>query len=526
VVPLLRDEFEECRETMLRRLFRSDIAVLVYIALAGFAIHLFVNLQGGYGLFRDEFYYLACADHLAFGYVDHPPLSIALLAISRFLLGDSLFAIRILPAIAGAFTVFFTGMIVREIGGRRFAQVLASLTVLAVPYYLAFNGFYSMNAFDLLIWTLAFYLIARILSTGNPKLWLWFGVLAGLGMQNKISVLFLGFGLLIGLLLTPQRKNLASKYFWAGALLALLLFIPHIIWQIVNGWPTLEFISNAQKYKISDFTVLGFFVEQIIGLNPLLLPVWGIGLLFLLFGKNVRKYRLFGLMYLAIFAALVLQRSKPYYLMPCYPILFAAGAVFWEGLTLRHRLAWLKPVMLSLVVAAGMLTAPMALPILPVKAYIEYAAALGLQPRVGERHQMGELPQYFADMHGWENMVATIAAVYHSLSDEEKAKTAIFVGNYGEAGAIDYYRHKYDLPRAISGHNAYWYWGPRGATGEIVIYLGGSKEELERYFHQVEQVDTVICQYCMPYENNLPVFICRGLRVPLKELWPQVKHFE
>lgn len=508
---------------MWRDSFRTDIAILVCLALVKFLIHFLVNLGGGYGIFRDEFYYLACADHLAFGYVDHPPLSILLLAVSRFLLGDSLLAIRILPAMAGAFTVFLTGVIIRQMGGGSFAQVLGALTVLAVPYYLGFNGLYSMNAFDLLIWILAFYIITRILNTGNPKLWLWLGIVFGLGLQNKISILLVGFGLIVALLLTHQRKHLTSKYFWTSGILAFLIFLPHLIWQISTSWPTLEFMSNAQRYKIADFTPLRFFVEQIIGLNPVLFPVWAGGLPFLLFGRRARKYLIFGLMYLVIFAALVFQKSKPYYLMPYYPILFAVGAVFWESFILNRRWFWLKPGVLAIVVIAGILTAPLALPILPVETYIRYSRTLGLQPGAGERHEMGQLPQHFADMHGWENMVATIAGVYHILSVEEKAKASIFVSNYGEAGAIDYYRNKYRLPRAICGHNAYWHWGPRGAPGQIVIRLGGTKEDLERYFDDVQQMDVVKCQYCMPYENNLPVFLCKGFRTTLEELWPRLK---
>ncbi|MFQ5868826.1 MAG: ArnT family glycosyltransferase [Candidatus Zixiibacteriota bacterium] len=504
---------------------RSDFSILVYLALLKFLLHFLVNLRGGYGIFRDEFYYLACADHLAFGYVDHPPLSILLLAINRFILGDSLLAIRLLPAVAGAVVVLLTGLIVREMGGKRFAQALGAVSIIIVGHYLGSHNIFSMNAFDHLFWTLAFYILVRIINSGNPKLWLWFGIVAGLGLQNKISVLFLGFGLFVALLLTPHRRHLVSKSLWIAGLVAFVIFLPHIVWQISNGWPTLEFMSNAQKYKIADFTFSGFLLAQILEVNPFLFPLWFGGLLHLLIAKNGRKYRLFGLMYLAIFAALALQKSKPYYLLVVYPILLAAGAVAWEKFVANRRWGWMKSVTLSIMILSGVLIAPFALPVLPVEDYIKYAAAFGQKPSSDEKHQMGKLPQHFADMHGWENMVATVARVYHTLSEEEKAGSTILVNNYGEAGAIDHYRDKYDLPRPICGHNNYWLWGPRGATGEIIVRLGGNRENHEKVYTKVEQVDTVKCKYCMPYENNLPVFICRGLKTPLVKVWPEMKHY-
>lgn len=514
------------KEISSQKSFFSTTTVLIYLAIIKFFLHFFVNLNGRYGLHRDEFYYLACADHLAFGFVDHPPLSIIFLAVNRFLLGDSILALRLLPALAGAGMVFITGLIIRELGGKRFAQILGALSVIAVPTYLFNHTVYSMNAFDQLFWSILIFISIKIIKYENKKLWIWFGIVAGLGMQNKISIIFLVCGLIVAFLVTSNRKYLFNKYFIISSIVAAVIFLPHIIWQIKFGWPTLEFINNAKKYKIAAFTPWEFFLAQIDMLNQFLFPLWIGGLIYFFTGKPVKKYRVFGVLYIVIFVFFVLQKSKPYYLMPMYSVLLASGAILFENLIIKLRSSWLKPVLLVYIILIGLQSAPFTLPLLSEKTYIKYAAFWGDEQKAEENHEMGILPQRFADMHGWENMVATIARVYHTLSLEEKLKAAILVNNYGEAGAIDYYREKYELPRAICGHNSYWHWGPRGASGEIIIRLGGSKEDYQESYKDVKQMDMVRCTYCMPYENNLPVFICRGLYKPLIEVWPQVKHYD
>jgi hypothetical protein len=488
-------------------------------------LHIFTNLTGGYGIFRDEYYYIDCSDHLAFGYVDHPPLSIIILKISRFLFGDSLFAIRLLPAIAGAVIVFLTGMIVKEMGGRKFAQILAALAVALIPGYLGMHNYFSMNVFEHLLWTIAVYLIIRIINTGDSRLWLWFGLVAGLGMQNKISMIFFGFGLAVAMIFTPERRYYKDKFFWIGGLIAVVIFLPHILWQVANGWPTLEFIENAKQGKITAFSSLGFFATQIVDLNPIFFPLWFGGLIYLLAGRGTRPYRLAGLLYVLIFALLALQRSKPYYLWAIYPVLFAAGAIGWERLIARWRDGWIKVVSIMIVAVFGILILPMALPLLPVESFMAYSNFIGLEHQSGESHDLGALPQYFADMHGWENLANVVADVYHSLPPGEKSRSAIFAGNFGEAGAINYYRERYDLPPALSGHNAHWHWGPPDIDPEVIIGVGVSRKGLESVFEEVIEAAIINCDYCMPYEDGLPVFICRKPKISLKDVWPDVKHY-
>ncbi|MBU1707432.1 glycosyltransferase family 39 protein [bacterium] len=500
-------------------------AILLYLGLFKFLLHLLTS--GGYGYFRDEFYYIACSEHLAFGYVDQPPLSIAFLWLNRLILGDSLFALRFLPALSGGVVVVLTGLMARELGGNRFAQVLAAIAIIIAPVNLFVHHFFSMNCFDYLFWALAMYIIIRILKEENLKLWLMLGLVLGLGLMNKISVLWLGAGLFAGLLLTSNRKTLLTIGPWLAAVLATLLFLPHILWQISNHWPTIEFMRNVSQWKMLQDSPIAFFFEQILLMNPITFPIWMLGLLFLLFAKKMKPFRVLGIIYLTVFLILVLNRtSRASYLAAAYPILFAAGALNIADFFKKQNMAWLKSVSISLLVIGGIALAPFGLPVLPVETYIAYAKKIGIEPPSEEKKELGKLPQLYADMFGWENMVATVADVYHSLPPEEKSECVIMCGNYGEAGAIDFFGSKYNLPKAISGHNNYWLWGPKNLDGNITITLGLPREHLEFSFESVEQAAIIHSEYAMPFENDLPVYLCRHIKFPLQQIWPQTKHYE
>ena len=504
------------------RLARLSIAPLLCLAAVQVLVHLLGN--GSYGYFRDELYYLACADHLGWGYVDHPPLSIFLLAVTRGLFGDSIFAIRLPALLAGSGSVFLTGLLARELGGGRFAQTTAALGCLVMATPLALSSFFSMNAFDYLAWVVTALLLARILRTGRTRLWLAFGGVVGLALLNKISIAFLGFGLVVGLLLTPQRRLLLDPRAWIGATIAFALFVPHLVWQVVNGFPTLEFMRNAQQYKILAMSPLQYLGAQVMLTSPFVAPVWLLGLACLLAAPSLRRYRTLGLAYLAILGVFLAQQAKAYYLAPAYPMLVAAGTVALEGFTQRRR-RWLRPSVAVWLAIGGLVVVPLAMPLLPPATYVSYTQRLGISPPREERSQVGELPQIFADRFGWENMVATIAGVYRSLPSSDQARVSIFTGNYGEAGAVDFFGRRFGLPKAISGHNSYWLWGPGQATGEVVIVVGVAADELRELFASVEPVATVVSPYAVPAENNLPVYLCRQLKLPLAEAWPRVKRF-
>jgi 4-amino-4-deoxy-L-arabinose transferase-like glycosyltransferase len=495
-------------------------------ALAKLAVQLAAS--HGYGYFRDELYYLACADHLAWGYVDHPPLSIALLAATRALLGDGLLAIRLVPALAGALTVYLAGVIARALGGGRFAQAVACGCALAAPLYLGLDHIYSMNALDLVFWSLAVLLLVQILGGEGAqwRRWLLLGVVVGLGLLNKVSVLWLVAGLVAGLLLSPRRRLFLGAGPWLAAALAAVLFLPHLLWQVHHGWPTLEFIHNATSKKMLPLSVTQFVGDQLLALDPLTAPVWVAGLVWALAGRGTR-WRPLAVLYLAVTALLLANGSaRVAYLAPAYVPLFALGGQALEGWLLPAR--W-RGVVVAVVVASGVALAPLALPVLPVPAYLRYAAALGIKPGTEEKNAVGPLPQFFADMFGWPELARAVAAVHERLPPADRATTAIHANNYGDAAAIDLFGRRLGLPGATAGHNNYWLWGPgpRAAATTVVIIIGGEAESHRQAFERVEQVSTTgPCPYCMPYERDQPLFVCRGLRRPLAQIWPRLKHYD
>ncbi|MBN2288703.1 MAG: glycosyltransferase family 39 protein [Candidatus Glassbacteria bacterium] len=513
------------RETDSSGRFASGTLLLVSLAAVKLLVHLASNAYFNYGFFRDEFYYIACGEHPAWGYVDHPPLAPVLVSLARALFGDSIFSIRLLPALAGALVVFLTGLIARELGGGRFAQALAATAAVVAPIYLVLDTIFSMNAFDLLFWTVGFYLIVLIIKTGREKHWYLLGAVAGIGLMNKISMLWFGFGLLAGVLLSPQRRSLLGKEPWIAALTALVIFLPHVLWQAANGFPTLEFMRNATLYKMVDTPVKSFLADQVILMQPLVFPLCLAGLCYYLFHREGRRYRLLGFHFLAVLAVLLFAgKSKAYYLAPAYPALLASGAVLFERATARKVLERLRPAYLAVIAVGGIVTAPLALPVLPVEKYISYQNSLGIAPGPMEKHEMGKLNQFFADMHGWEEMVAEVARVYNRLSTEEREECLLCFSNYGEAGAVDFLGRKYGLPGAICAHNNYFLWGPGTRSGKVAIVLTGDRRGLETIFEQVEQAGFVRNEYSMPFEN-LPVFLCRNPRRPLAEIWPGLKHY-
>jgi 4-amino-4-deoxy-L-arabinose transferase-like glycosyltransferase len=501
----------------------SATAILLLLALAKLLLHL--AAIRGYGLFDDEMYFLACGRRLACGYVDQPPLIAVVARIVTALLGDSVFAIRLLPAIAGGTLVFLTGLMAQGMGGGRFARVLAALGVIVVPTWLFFHHVFTMNAFEPLFWMGCACLTIQIVLTRNSKLWLWCGVLAGVGLLNKHSMFLFGFGLLVGLLLTRERVFLRERWIWLGVLLAFLIFLPNLVWQMQHGWPQLEILRAVRASRDVRMTAPEFLLSQVGMMNPATLPIW-LGGLYFFFSRSGKSYRALGWAYLLMLATFVLLHGKIYYLLPAYPMLLAAGGVQMERVIQQRGWNWLKPGIVIFVVAAGIALAPMALPLLPVKTYLRYTRALGIDEIKTEVYERGRLPQHYAAMFGWENMVASVADVYHGLPAEEKRKAAIFAPKYGEAGAIDYFGPRFGLPKAISGSNNYFLWGPQNYTGEVVIMLGGRREDHLKMFEQVRQAATVVHEYALPVESNLPVWVCRKPKLSLQELWPRMKRYD
>ncbi len=488
-------------------------------------LHL-LTASDSYGIFRDELYYAACAEHLDFGYVDHPPLVALLTALSRGILGESQLALRTLPAVAAGATVMLAALIVRELGGSRTAQALGAAATALAPVYVGNFGYLSMNAYDILIWTSITWVMVRLLRTRDPRWWIPFGVLAGVGLQNKLSILFLGFGLVAGLVMTRDWTQLADRRFWIGGVIALAIFSPHLIWQLVHGWPTLEFMHNATQVKNLPLSPVEFLSSQVLMMNPLAVPVALAGIVFTLFSRDGRPFRALGWCFITVTVLMISQRSKAYYLSPAYTMLFAPGAVMIGRLSSAPRWRWVGPLAIGLLVLSGLALAPLAKPVLPVERFVAYQALLGRKPSTGERKELGRLPQFFADRLGWRELAESVREVHEALPEADKRRACVFGQNYGHAAAIDFHGPALGLPAALSGHNSYHLWGPRGCSGEVMIVIDDDRESLESVFESVEQAGLYACDDCMPYESRKPIWVCRGMRIPLEDLWPRLKHYD
>lgn len=506
--------------------FSSEALIIGCLAAFLLVFHLLANAFTPYGYFRDELYYLACSHRLAAGYVDHPPLSVWLLALVRTLLGDSLFAIRLVPALALSGTVVMTGLMVQQMKGGTWAIVLAGLSVMLAPIFLAMGTFYSMNSLDMLLWSAAAYAVLRMVDDPTPRRWIILGVLMGLGLLNKVGFLWLGMGLLVGMLLTPGRKQLATPWPYVAGGIAFVFFLPFVVWNGQNDFAHLEFMRNAVLNKYGGISRSDFLSGALLIMNPVAVPVWAAGLYYYFASAEGQTYRVLGVVFLTTFAILLVNgHSKSEYLAPAFPLLLAGGGVALERLARRRRWRWV-PAAITVLLVPTIALAPLVVPLLPPVDYVKYAAAVGVRAPNSEGKEMAELPQFFADMHGWEELAATVSRVYQALPKVDKKQASVYAQNYGEAAALEHYERQYPLPPVTSGHNNYWLWGYGDADPEVMIIVGGEREDHLESFEQVDSVAVHRAAYVMPYENNLPIFVCRGLRASAAEIWPESKHYD
>jgi 4-amino-4-deoxy-L-arabinose transferase-like glycosyltransferase len=435
--------------------------VIGAFSLGTFLLHMGFN--GRFGYFRDELYYIACGRHLDWGYVDQPPLIALLTWLERAALGDSLHALRFLPALASGLLALLTGLLTVEFGGRRYAAGLACLAAALAPAYLVNYNLMTMNAFEPLFWMACALLAVHIFNGGDPKLWLLFGLVAGIGLQNKQSMAFFAAAFLLGMLWASERRALRGPWPWAGCALALAVFLPNFLWELHRGFPTLELLQNIQRSgRNADLNGFQYIHEQVKLMGPLAAPLWIGGLWVLFFYSSGKRFRALAWTYALLLAYFILFKGKTYYLAPAYPMLFAAGAVAFQDWAERRSLGWLKMAYPALLTATACLIAPIAgFPLLSPEQTIAYTKALHLQAPRLENHPLGPFSQLYADQFGWKEMAESTAEVYHRLTPKDQARCAIFAANYGEAGAIDFFGEKMGLPQAISGHQNYYYWGPR-----------------------------------------------------------------
>jgi hypothetical protein len=506
------------------RQHERDFIMPIVLSLLLFTLHILFN--GRYGYFVDELYYVACSHHLAWGYVDQAPLIALITWVERITLGDSLHSLRFLPAAAAGLKVLLTGLIARELGARAYAQALACIAVVVAPVYLGLDNLLTMNAFEPVFWMACVLVAIKIIKGGNQRLWLFFGLLAGVGIENKHSTLLFGLAFFVGLLLTPERRYLRQPWIWLGALLAFFIFLPNLIWEIHRNFPTIELLRNVQRSgRNTALNPVMFVLQQMLIMHPLAAPLWLAGLWYYFRYPEGRRFRILGWTYVVLLLLMLALNGRIYYLAPAYPMLFAAGGLAFQQLVER-RWESAKPAYIAILVSTGILLAPFGyFPILPVQTYIAYAKAVHFEPPRIENHATGPLPQLYADQFGWKEMAEAVAQVYNNLPVDEKWGCAIFGQNYGQAGAIDFFGAKLGLPNALSGHQSYYYWGPRGYTGECMIVMDDRPERLSALFDRYEKAATVYHPYSMPYQH-FDVYLCHGLHQPLEKLWPRVKTWD
>jgi len=495
------------------------------IAAAVLLLHAVNGAYTTYGYFRDELYYIACSEHIGWGYVDHPPLSIALLWLVRAVAGDSLFVLRFLPGLAHALTVLFTASFAGSFGGGQRARTVAALGIAAAPGITGINGIYSMNAFDILLWSAVFFAVLRLTETDRPYWWLVIGAMLGLGMMNKISMGWLAVGIAAGTALTPLRRWLRTPWPWSAAALALLLFLPYIIWNVQNDWAHLEFARNASSHKYASQNPVTFLLGLLTLWHPLAVPVWTAGAIFLFRSVSAER-KVIGYAVATVLVILLANvHSKAEYFNPAAPPLFAAGAVWLERATQkRPRLTGAYAVLLAVTGAALL---PLALDIVPAGSLPGYMRTIGAPVPSTEGHRMGALPQHFADRHGWKELAERVAEVYTQLPEEERQHSAVYTQNYGEAAAIDFFGRGRSLPPAMSGHNSNWLWSRERISDSIrvLIAVGGKEDDYRDTFSEVTLAAVHRAPLAMPYEAELPIYICRGPRMPLRSVWPATKHY-
>jgi hypothetical protein len=504
-----------------RKTLTSGAGLIAFVALVRLVAHLLV--AGNFGYFRDELYYIESGRHFQTGYVDFMPF-IAWLAGILQIVGDNLVVLHIITALAGAALVVVTGLMAREMGGGRVAQGLAALGTAVMGTFLATGSFFTMDVFDELWWGLAAFVFILLVKRQNPKLWLLFGLVAGIGIFTKLTILFFGLGLVIGVLLTSRRNDFRTRWPWLGGAIAFAFLVPWLIWQVINGWPTVEFWGNYGGF--ASGSPLDFLLSQLTTMNPGNLPLVIAGFIFYFRRPEGKPYRALGWLFVVLYVFFTLTRAKSYFLSPAYPILFAGGAiVLGQAFARSTARKYIGATYVTLLFASGIFLGLGLMPVLGPQTYNQYYSWLAGTSGANQTADGAVYPQILGDRLGWETMTATIADAYDKLPADQRAQACILTRNYGEASALNFLGPKYGLPLAISGHNNYYLWGPGDCSGQALLTVGYDQADMLKSYDSVRQVATITCKNCQPEENNLPVYLCMRPHVSPIDAWKTVKHY-
>lgn len=515
------------------RTFQSALQLGIVMALIKLAFHVITNLWQahlGYGFHRDELYYLVCGRRLAWGYVDQAPLVGIQAWLALHLFGDTLTGVRLLSALAGAGRALLTGLLCWQLGGRRGAQFLAMLCVLMAPQYVGLDSFISMNSFESLFWIGFLMLLLAMQHGRSSRYWLLAGVLAGLGLLNKPSMVFFLVAVLAALLFTPQRRLLWNRFFVLAVGITLLLVLPYLLWQHSHHWPTWEYLRFEKTGgKYVKLSTLDFLQAPIDLLLPITLPVWTGGLFLLLRDKQPHSLRWLGFSFVLFSLLMWRLGAKDYYVAPIYPLLLAAGGLLWERVFAgRIFLRWRIPCLALFTTATvvyGLIVMPMAVPVFSAEGWAKYLRLTGQHTEEHEHVVVSILPQWFADRYGWPELAGQVKSIMDALPAKDRDQIGILCDNYGEASAINFFDRKAQLPFAMSGHNNYFIWGTKGYHGDVLLLVTGqTPQQLHSTYASVQVVGQMHSPLALPSEQKA-IYLVRSRVRPLAEDWPSYRWY-
>jgi hypothetical protein len=476
------------------------------LLVAGLMFAGLVALSGSYGFHGDEMYFIVAGQHPAFGYVDQPPLTPLLSAASVALFGVSPTAVRLLPALEMALVVILVALIARDLGGSRRAQVLAAITA-ALSGYLGAGHLDTTTEPDLLAWAIVLWLLVRLLAGGDRRLWLAVGIVSGIALENKDTILFLGAGLAVGLVLARRWDVVRSPWAWAAIGIALVIWVPNLAWQATNGWPQITMARAISQYAADNRAQIVPLLWLFTG--PLLFPVSAAGLLWVLRAKAAAPWRAIGIAALVGIALVVVSGGKAYYAIGAAPVFMAAGAILLDRWMARGHIRLKAGSFTTAAVLSGALIAYLTLPILPLASY----ATSSLPATVPDT----------ANQVGWPRFVTTVENVVNGLPADQRAHAVILTNDYSEASPLELLGT--GLPPVYSGHNSYRSWGPPPPDHTIVVHVGDWRPaDWSQFFVGCHVVATIDNGLGIPNgEQGEDVSVCTGLRAPWTTLWPGLR---
>lgn len=494
----------------------GDLGMLVLLAVGRMVLHTVTNSQ--YGFHRDELAMLDDARYLAWGYVAYPPVTPLIGRVALVLFGPSLVGVRFFSALAQSVAMVLAGLITRELGGTRLAQIVTALAVALAPISLIQGALFQYVSFDYLWWVSIAYFVVRLLKSEDPRWWLGIGAAIGLGMMTKYTMAYCVAGLVVGVMFTNARRYLARPWLWGGAALSLLIVAPNLIWQAQHHFISLQFLINIHARDVAIGRTGGYLIEQfMVATNLFTVPFWGAGLYFYFFTPVGARYRMLGWMYVIPFVLFLVTQGRSYYLAPAYPMLIAAGVVVWEqwvALLSATQARVARGLTWGGLAAGGLIFGPVMLPVAPINSDLWNVTSA--------------IHDNFVEEIGWPELAGTVADIYLTLPTEERSRTAILTGNYGEAGAINLYGPPYGLPEAISGVNSYWLRGYGNPPPETLIVIGFSRERAERFFATCDLAGQVTNRHGVENEEakfHPDIFVCRRPRQPWPDVWEGLKSF-